>query len=73
MQFDHESLELLVRVAVALGLGAAIGLERQIRERTDELTRTLRKLERTNEELKTAKKVQVFRDFMVAKGRQWKY
>lgn len=33
----------------------AIGLERQIRERTDELTRTLRKLERTNEELKTAK------------------
>lgn len=25
------------------------------------------------EELKTAKKVQVFRDFMVAKGRQWKY
>lgn len=33
----------------------AIGLERQIRERTDELTRTLRKLERTNDELKTAK------------------
>lgn len=25
------------------------------------------------EELKTAKKVQVFRDFLVAKGRQWKY
>ena len=33
MQFDHESLELLVRVAVALGLGAAIGLERQWRSR----------------------------------------
>ena len=25
------------------------------------------------EELKTAKKVQVFRDFLVAKARQWKY
>jgi DNA-binding transcriptional LysR family regulator len=25
------------------------------------------------EELKSAKKVQVFRDFMVAKGRQWKF
>ena len=25
------------------------------------------------EELKTAKKVQVFRDFLVAKARQWKF
>jgi DNA-binding transcriptional LysR family regulator len=25
------------------------------------------------EELKSAKKIQVFRDFMVTKGRQWKY
>jgi DNA-binding transcriptional LysR family regulator len=25
------------------------------------------------EELKTAKKVQVFRDFLIAKARQWKY
>jgi hypothetical protein len=25
------------------------------------------------EELKTAKKVQVFRDFLVSKARQWKY
>ncbi|MEJ1157401.1 ATP-binding protein [Prosthecomicrobium sp. N25] len=33
----------------------AIGLERQIRERTDELTRTLRKLERANDELTTAR------------------
>lgn len=35
----------------------AIGLERQVRERTDELTRTLHKLERTNEELSRAKEV----------------
>lgn len=34
-----------------------IGLERQVRERTDELTRTLRKLERTNEELVRAKEL----------------
>ena len=35
----------------------AIGLERQVRERTDELTRTLHQLERTNEELVHAKEV----------------
>ncbi len=33
----------------------AIGLERQVRLRTDELTRTLRKLEQTNEQLVEAK------------------
>ena len=35
----------------------AIGLERQVRERTDELTRALRELERTNAELVRAKEV----------------
>lgn len=35
----------------------AIGLERQVRERTDELTHTLHQLERTNEELVHAKEV----------------
>lgn len=39
-----------------------IALERQVRERTEELTRTLRKLERANDELKRAKEVAEFAD-----------
>ena len=35
----------------------AIGLERQVRERTDQLTHTLRKLERVNDELVRAKEI----------------
>jgi DNA-binding transcriptional LysR family regulator len=71
---------LAMKYAVRSGLGVGLIPDYMTEEGTD-LVPVLRDVELPNmqiyfcypEELKTAKKVQVFRDFLVAKARQWKH
>jgi DNA-binding transcriptional LysR family regulator len=69
-----------MKYAIRAGIGIGL-LPDYLTEDEAELVRVLRDVELPTvplyfvlpEELKTAKKVQVFRDFLVAKARQWKY
>jgi DNA-binding transcriptional LysR family regulator len=72
----------IVAMKYAIRAGIGIGLlPDYLTEDESELVPVLRETELPTvqiyfvlpEELKTAKKVQVFRDFLVAKARQWKY
>jgi len=71
---------LAVKYAVRGGIGIGLIPDYLTAEET-ELVPVLREIEMPTlpiyfvypEELRTAKKVQVFRDFLVTKGRQWKY
>ena len=71
---------LAVKYAVRGGIGIGLIPDYLTAEET-ELVPVLREIEMPTlpiyfvypEELRTAKKVQVFRDFLVSKGRQWKY
>lgn len=71
---------LAMKYAIRAGLGIGLIPDYLTDEETD-LVPVLRGVELPNmqiyfcypEELKTAKKVQVFRDFLVSKARQWKY
>jgi DNA-binding transcriptional LysR family regulator len=70
------AMKYAIRSGVGLGL-----IPDYLTEEETELVPVLRDAELPNmqiffvypEELKTAKKVQVFRDFLVTKARQWKY
>jgi DNA-binding transcriptional LysR family regulator len=74
------STVLACKYAVRSGIGVGLIPDYLVEEEKD-LVPVLRDLEITRlpvyfvypEELKNAKKVQVFRDFVVAKARQWKY
>lgn len=74
------STVLALKYAIRAGIGVGLIPDYLTAEETD-LVPVLREIELPKlpiyfvypEELKTAKKVQVFRDFLVAKGRQWKY
>jgi DNA-binding transcriptional LysR family regulator len=69
-----------MKYAIRAGIGIGL-LPDYLAEDEVDLVRVLRDVELPTvqiyfvlpEELKTAKKVQVFRDFLVAKARQWKY
>jgi DNA-binding transcriptional LysR family regulator len=71
---------LAMKYAIRSGLGVGLIPDYMTEEGTD-LVPVLRDVELPNmqiyfcypEELKTAKKVQVFRDFLVSKARQWKH
>jgi DNA-binding transcriptional LysR family regulator len=71
---------LAMKYAIRSGIGIGLLPDYLCEDETD-LVSVLREVELPTvsiffvlpEELKTAKKVQVFRDFLVAKGRQWKY
>ncbi len=74
------STVLACKYAIRSGIGVGL-IPDYLTEEEKDLVPVLRELETTRlpvyfvypEELKTAKKVQVFRDFVVAKARQWKY
>jgi DNA-binding transcriptional LysR family regulator len=74
------STVLACKYAVRSGIGVGL-IPDYLTEEEKDLVPVLRDVEITRlpvyfvypEELKTAKKVQVFRDFVVAKARQWKY
>lgn len=74
------STVLALKYAVRGGIGVGLIPDYLTAEET-ELVPVLREIEMPTlpiyfvypEELRTAKKVQVFRDFLVSKGRQWKY
>ena len=69
-----------MKYAIRAGIGIGLIPDYLTEEETD-LVPVLRRCELPTlpilfvypEELKTAKKVQVFRDFLVAKARQWQY
>src|SRR5215510_315503 len=72
----------VIAMKYAIRAGIGIGLiPDYLTEEDNELVPVLREAELPTvpiffvlpEELKTAKKVQVFRDFLVAKARQWKF
>lgn len=71
---------LALKFAIRAGLGVGL-IPDYLTEEEKDLVPVLQDLELPKlpvyfvypEELKTAKKVQVFRDFLVSKGRQWKY
>jgi DNA-binding transcriptional LysR family regulator len=71
---------LAMKYAIRAGIGIGLIPDYLTEDETD-LVPVLREVELPTvtiyfvlpEELKTAKKVQVFRDFLVAKARQWKY
>jgi DNA-binding transcriptional LysR family regulator len=71
---------LAMKYAIRAGLGVGL-IPDYLTEEGADLVTVLRDVELPNmqiyfcypEELKTAKKVQVFRDFMVSKARQWKH
>ena len=71
---------LAMKYAIRAGVGIGL-IPDYLTEEETELVPVLRDAELPNmqiyfvypEELKTAKKVQVFRDFLVSKARQWKY
>lgn len=74
------STVLACKYAIRSGIGVGL-IPDYLTEEEKDLVPVLRDLEITRlpvyfvypEELKTAKKVQVFRDFVVSKARQWKY
>jgi DNA-binding transcriptional LysR family regulator len=74
------STVLALKYAIRAGIGVGLVPDYLTAEETD-LVPVLREIALPKlpiyfvypEELKTAKKVQVFRDFLVTKGRQWKY
>jgi DNA-binding transcriptional LysR family regulator len=74
------STVLALKYAIRAGIGVGL-IPDYLTAEEPELVPVLREIEMPKlpiyfvypEELRTAKKVQVFRDFLVAKGRQWKY
>ena len=78
--FMRTSTVLALKYAIRGGIGVGLIPDYLTAEET-ELVPVLPELELPKlpiyfvypEELKSAKKIQVFRDFMVTKGRQWKY
>jgi DNA-binding transcriptional LysR family regulator len=74
------STVLAVKYAIRAGIGVGL-IPDYLTDEEKDLVPVLRELEITRlpvyfvypEELKSAKKVQVFRDFVVAKARQWKF
>jgi len=74
------STVLACKYAIRAGIGVGL-IPDYLTEEEKDLVPVLREVEMTRlpvyfvypEELKTAKKVQVFRDFVVAKARQWKF